>query len=342
MENGNVMISVIMPVYNAADFLNISINSVLSQTFSEFEFIIIDDCSTDSSLEIIKSFHKKYPNVIKVIALDKNLRQGGARNKGLEHAKGKYIYFIDSDDWIDRYALERLYLRAEKNESDFTGTNYYYRVTVNGTVYTERSFGKKNNWLVETVYSGKILNKEERNRLLFSVGGVCNNLFRASIINTNNIRFPEGLSYEDNYFVSLYLTYVNRISYDNMPFYYYRENEKSTVFRKDNTQLQRIEVEKMLYDELIKRNKYDFFKEGYEILALRRWFLNSIPIVINCSGSKALEELKLFRNTFFTKFRGLNKNRYYKEEFKLRDLIKIKMVKIAPRLLIALYRCKQK
>jgi len=115
---GNYKISVIMAVYNSEKFLNESINSILNQTFKNFEFIIINDCSTDNSLKIIKEFIKKDKR-IKLINNKKNFGAAGTRNKGLKIAKGKYIAILDSDDLALKKRLEIQFNYLEKNPHIF-------------------------------------------------------------------------------------------------------------------------------------------------------------------------------------------------------------------------------
>ena len=95
----NIKISVIVPIYNTEKYLNRCIDSILSQTLNDIELILINDCSTDKSLDIINSY-KKYDNV-SIIDLEEKLGPGGARNIGISHAQGEFICFIDSDDYID-------------------------------------------------------------------------------------------------------------------------------------------------------------------------------------------------------------------------------------------------
>ena len=110
------LISVIMPVYNVEKYLENSLNSVLTQSFTDIEVICVNDESTDGSLEILKEFEQKDRRV-KVIN-QKNRGNGGARNTGLKHAKGEYVYFFDSDDALFPEALEKMYENITSNESD--------------------------------------------------------------------------------------------------------------------------------------------------------------------------------------------------------------------------------
>lgn len=118
-------ISVIIPVYNTARFLSACLDSVLDQTFADTEIICVDDGSTDDSLQILRRYEKRDGRV-KVLT-QRNARQGAARNRGLEIAAGRYVMFVDSDDWLDNDALEILCRRAAADDADIvlTGTRLY-------------------------------------------------------------------------------------------------------------------------------------------------------------------------------------------------------------------------
>lgn len=96
-----IEVSIIVPVYNVEKYLNRCVESLLNQTYKNIEIILVNDASPDNSIAIMKEYEKKYPDIIKCIYLTKNVRQGGARNRGLKIAKGKFICFVDSDDWVD-------------------------------------------------------------------------------------------------------------------------------------------------------------------------------------------------------------------------------------------------
>lgn len=119
--NKKTLISVIMPVYNAGDFLVDAIESILNQTYQNFEFIIINDNSTDNSWEIIKKYQKKYPKKIKAINLKRTLNRGGdaCANYGLKIAKGKYIARMDADDISHPQRLEKQVDFLERNKHIF-------------------------------------------------------------------------------------------------------------------------------------------------------------------------------------------------------------------------------
>ena len=113
------MISVIIPVYNVEDYLHVCIDSILKQTFQDFEIICIDDASTDSSLEILEFFAQK-DSRIKIFKNEKNIGLGPSRNRGMDLACGKYILFLDGDDWYSEDALEIAYRQASGKNTDIT------------------------------------------------------------------------------------------------------------------------------------------------------------------------------------------------------------------------------
>ena len=120
-----IKVSVIIPVYNTAQFLPQCLDSISNQTLKEIEIICINDGSTDNSLEILNTYAQKDKRII--VLNQNNQRQGAARNKGLKIAKGEYVQFVDSDDWLHPECLERLYEKAKKFNLDmlnFEGINF--------------------------------------------------------------------------------------------------------------------------------------------------------------------------------------------------------------------------
>lgn len=137
-------VSVITPVYNAEKYLSETIESVLKQTYKSFEYLLIDDCSTDNSASIIKEFEEKDSRV-RYIKLSENSGAAVARNRGLEEAKGRYIAFVDSDDkWYPK-KLERQLDFMENNHKAFTYTNYEH-ITEEGEVLSSPKLPDKLNY----------------------------------------------------------------------------------------------------------------------------------------------------------------------------------------------------
>lgn len=147
----NPVVSIITPVYNAETFLNETIDSVLNQTYEFFEYLLIDDCSTDGSAALIKEY-ENIDDRVKYIKLSENSGAAVARNKGLENAKGPFIAFIDSDDKWYPNKLEKQLAFMEKNDQAFTYTKYERITEDTGEVIGAPDFPDKLN------YSGLLKN----------------------------------------------------------------------------------------------------------------------------------------------------------------------------------------
>ncbi len=112
------MISVIVPIYNTAKFLSTCIKSIIDQTYQDLEIILVNDASTDNSIHICNPFREKDN---RIILIDKQQNEGveKARYDGILVAKGEYICFVDSDDWLEKNALKRMYEKAIETDADY-------------------------------------------------------------------------------------------------------------------------------------------------------------------------------------------------------------------------------
>ena len=110
-------VSIILPVYNVEPYLRQCLDSIINQTFKDFELIVVNDCSPDNSLQIVKEYQQKDSRIV-LLNLPKNKGISNARNEGMKIAKAKYIVFIDSDDWVREDYVEVLFNDIEKNNCD--------------------------------------------------------------------------------------------------------------------------------------------------------------------------------------------------------------------------------
>ena len=127
-------ISVIVPLYNAEKYIAECLDSLLAQTFTDFEVIVVDDCSTDSSAAIVESYASKFNGRLTFTRLKKNSGNAGysARNRGFNCSRGEYVFFVDADDTLTKTALEQLYTVAKKFDADVVYTGARYRFTSEG------------------------------------------------------------------------------------------------------------------------------------------------------------------------------------------------------------------
>lgn len=123
-------VSVVIPMYNAEKYAGECLDSLLSQTFQNFEVIVVDDCSTDSSCAIVESYAEKFGGRLKLARMKKNSGSAGfPRNKGIEVSRGEYIFNMDADDLVTPTALEELYAQAKNFDADVVHCEKYYQAS---------------------------------------------------------------------------------------------------------------------------------------------------------------------------------------------------------------------
>ena len=214
-----VKISIIIPVFNTEKHIEKCLESICNQTLKEIEIICIDDFSTDNSLSIIQSYQKN-DNRISIIRNSGNLGQGFSRNIGIVAAKGEYVNFIDSDDYIDLDYFEKLYSIAKSKNADIANAIIYY-VLKDGTM----SIG---NWIYPYAYNkSEYTSCSEKLNLLYKNCNTssCIHIYRKKMLeNYQTIRFSERLYHEDQFFNFLAFYHANKIVIDisSPPKYYYQ------------------------------------------------------------------------------------------------------------------------
>jgi glycosyltransferase involved in cell wall biosynthesis len=237
-------ISIIIPVYNIEQYISRCIDSVLSQTFTDFECILIDDCSRDRSPEICDEYALK-DNRIKTIHNKKNVGASLSRKTGLDNAAGEYIQFIDGDDWIENNMLEIMRNKIVSEDYDMVYCDFY-RYNASNTA----SYEKVPELSVDTV-------KNIRESILgFNAGcSLWNKLIKKQLY--GNIIFPRDSYGEDKYINTQVLYRVKSIGYTGNALYNYRFNQNSL---KNN-----LEIKLSSYQGLSKnfKNISNFLKSKY-------------------------------------------------------------------------------
>ena len=210
------MVSIIVPVYNTAKYLKKCIDSLLAQTYSDVEIIIVDDGSTDKSLNICKEYETK-DNRVKVLT-KANGGQGSARNMGIDISTGEYIMFVDSDDWVDTRIVEILLSELKANSSDIAICNLYK------TAYNSETIKHT----VEERVAEKVLEGSYKKEIFDISTFPVAKLYKRELFIENEIRFPNHF-FEDVAMLPIVYAHAFRISFVNMPLYIYRDQGDSTI-----------------------------------------------------------------------------------------------------------------
>ena len=199
-----IKISVIVPVYNVEKYLVKCLDSLVNQTLDNIEIIVVNDGSPDNSQKIIDKYVMKYPKLIKAY-IKENGGQGSARNLGLKHAKGEYISFVDSDDWLDVNALEDMYNLAKKNVSDVVICD-----------------------MVDHFEDHELYHNCTKYNSVFEVTpSACNKIFKKSVI--SNLEFIPKVWYEDFNFTTKVLLNTDKISCISKGYYHCNCGHVSTM-----------------------------------------------------------------------------------------------------------------
>ena len=256
-------ISIIVPVYNVEKYLNKCIESILNQTFNKFELILVNDGSTDKCGEICDQY-KKHDSRIKVI----HKQNGGlssARNAGLEIACGKYIGFIDSDDWIDFSMYDTLYKLAKEYDADIVQCNFTKAYDDNDIKID--SYEDVKNKDVRIIDKNKALSNLMGDQEICVQSVVSwNKLYKKKLF--NNIRFPKGKIHEDEFTTYKLFDKCEKIVLTNEKLYFYRQTPNSIMNSKfNNKRLDFIEAREEQLDYFRNTNKYiyELIMYNYEI-----------------------------------------------------------------------------
>ena len=216
-------VSIIVPVFNSEEYIGECLNSLVNQSLEDIQVIVVDDCSTDNTLGIIKAYGEVFPNIIKIICNDKNYGQGYSRNVGMKHADGNYIGFVDSDDYVHPKMFEDMYNGAEQNdfpEVITTGLSFVKEDDHLNAILdsTTRRPGRE----METLKSF--------NEIFFQSPACWNKIYRRDTL--ENMKFLEGRMWEDVAFTYTQLFNSNRILNFNNKDYFYRKRPDAGVSAK--------------------------------------------------------------------------------------------------------------
>ena len=301
-------LSIIVPVYNMAGDgkLEYCMDSLLAQTVEPFEIIAVDDCSTDESLAILRRYEEQNQGIVKVIASPMNRKQGGARNLGLDVACGEWVGMIDSDDWINPDMYQKLIARAEETGADVVGCNY--------TLVSEHTMepGKtiENNNSEQT---GK-LGIDQYRRLVMRPGSMVIKVYRRSVIETNHLRFPEGIFYEDNCASPIWMLCFKQFEKVEEPLYYYYQHEASTVHTVSEERCHhRMKALELFVLEAKKRGFYELYLDEIEFRFAEIYLKNTLFSYMQGSQKKRIKLLLELKTGIKDAFPRFETNRYYQE-----------------------------
>ena len=308
-------VSIIVPIYNVSKYIKRCLDSLVNQTLDNIEIILVNDGSQENEEEIIKPYLKKYKN-IKYFKKE-NGGQASARNFGLKRARGEYILFVDSDDYIETTMASKLYKVATEKDLDIILCNYYMETNDNK----------------EEIY---VLNENKYltlNEYVILTPAPWNKLIKREFLINNNFSFIEGIIYEDYATIPTLALYNPKVYFLNECLYHYIQSEVSTM---------RSLEYKEKYENIIPATKYLYNKMhdmGFEVeleylISFHTLYLASL----NFYESKKYDKIDLVSDLIKELIPNYSKNKLVKENISLSKRIYMYLFYKKKYYLINLYR----
>ena len=233
-------VSIIVPVYNVEKYIEKCLESLVNQTLEDIEIIVVNDGSKDNSKEIVEKYLEKYPK--KMVYLEKE--NGGlsdARNFAIPYAKGEYVAFLDSDDYVELNMYEDMYKIAKNEDSDMVECDFIWEYPDKCKIDTGEIYHEKHEML-------------EKIRVV-----AWNKLIKKSILDETKVIFPKGYRYEDIEFTYKLIPYLEKVSFLKKPCIHYIQRDNSI----SNTQNERTKEILEVFDNVINYYKEKGLYEEY-------------------------------------------------------------------------------
>ena len=295
MKN-KVLVSIIVPVYNVEKYIDKCLNSLVNQTLKNIEIIVVNDGTKDNSQKIIDKYTKKYSFIRSYIKENGGL--SSARNYGLKHAKGEYIAFVDSDDFVDKNMFEQMYLYAKNNKYDIVVCD-----TIN--VYNDKQSYRISNL--------KYSDDDVKNYII-SPPMACIRIYKKNIF--EKVSFKEGILYEDLNLTPSLVQYTKKIGFINKGYYYYYQRINS-IMKQTNFNEKLLDIFEVLnnnYDLL-----YNTYPEEIEYLYITHLLRTTTLRFLDFDKKIIRKYLRKINDEIEEKFPNWRSNRYYKKSsFKLK------------------------
>lgn len=297
------VLSVIVPCYNVEAYVERCIQSILHQTIGldKMEILLVNDASTDHTLDILKNYEKQYPQNIHVIDLEQNAGLSHARNVGIKHASTEYIAFVDSDDWIQPEMYEDLYVNGIAQGCDLAMCGIQ-----RCTEYPARQSGDVECGIVDVQADDIRLSLLEEYRTdVYAT----NKIYKKLNLITQDIFYPEGLCYEDNYVGFLMMLVCNRIYITKKEYYCWFKNPGSITGKNKNI-LDRIQVQKYLLEKTKRMGFYEPFADIIDYNFFEKVFVECF-IAYENSGTISIDKIQELKDIILEAIPEIMDNPYY-------------------------------
>lgn len=285
MDEHNIRVSIIMPVYNVEKYLRQCLDSLFSQTLEEIEIIAVNDGSTDNCLQILEEYQRRKPHIMKVYTT-KNCGVSHARNYGMTKAIGQYVLFVDSDDFIEKDMCEKLYNKAVADNNDIVICTRY-------NVYEDIHTGvlKRDHIKLEHINSSFNL-YENKYELAHILPFPWDKLFKRELL--EDMEFPLNMRFEDLVFVYQVVVKAKNIGVVDEPLYNYRKTTQGGFLNTFSKQtLDIIKAFELVFNYMVKYGYMDHYHDELEFICARHFLFRYITLFKNENRGKGKLDIKL-------------------------------------------------
>lgn len=295
-------VSVIVPFYNVEGYIEKCLETLVNQTLQDIEIILVNDGSKDRSVNIVKKFQSSYPE--KIVYLEKE--NGGlsdARNYAIPHAKGEYIAFLDSDDYVEKDMYQKMYELAVKENSDMVECDFYWE------------YPNKTRKDVGEIYHGS-------NEMIEKIRVVAwNKLIKKEILEDTKIQFPKGYRYEDVEFTYKLIPYIKNVSFLKEACIHYIQREGSISNSQNERTKEIFDVLEHVLQYYKEIDIYEKYKTELEYIYIRYVFCSSLRRISKIQDETIQENLlTLTWNNVQEKFPNWKQNSILKTKFNAKNI----------------------
>ena len=251
-------VSIIIPMYNMENYIEVCLDSVMNQTMKDYEVVVIDDGSADHSYEKALEYQSRYPQQVKVFKQE-NAGQGAARNNGVKEATGEYILFVDSDDTVSEYFVEKAYKMITESQAD---------IGIFDAVVVDENRKRKED-MIGCHCPKLICTLQTYPEILFEYPAPWNKIYKRALFIQNNLGYPTHMWYEDLVGASMFYTVANKIVMTHETLYYYMQRSDSVMHSKvDYKNIEILKAMDMIQSFYRDREIYDIYQLELEYLAI--------------------------------------------------------------------------
>jgi len=276
-------VSILIPIYKAEKFFAECLTAVFEQTYNEIEYVFVNDATPDNSMEVLRETIKKYPQRESSVVIVRNEQNRGianTRNTLIEHATGDYIYFVDSDDIIEKNTIETFVTMAQKENADIVRCDYFQFYGGQSHPVIRKPIASNEDLLAHCLSND------------YGMESLCFLFIRRSLFTEHHLRFPENIDGCEDFLMTVKLFYyTNKVIDTHLPLYYYRlDNNLSITHQEQTFRTHAVKAVEEIISFLKEKSIYKQYNE--QLLCLM--FTSKQNFLLN----KAIRDIDKYINTF--------------------------------------------